>query len=99
MDFHCGVIFPCMRTHVNYTRVNRIKTMYGRSRVNVRVEPSSTFTFTRGLSYIASISFTRVNVTCVGTEKLRGSGINPEIESNDFLNKWTSILPLKFSHV
>ena len=94
MDFHCGVIFPCMRTHVNYTRVNRIKTMYGRSRVNV--EPSSTFTFTRGLSYIASISFTRVNVTCVGTEKLRGSGINPEIESNDILNKWTSILPLKF---
>ena len=43
-----------MRTHVN-----KIETMFGRSRVNVKVEHRSTFTFTRGLSYIAPISFTR----------------------------------------
>ena len=29
----------------------------GRSHVNVKVEPRSTFTFTCGLSYISSISF------------------------------------------
>ena len=34
-----------------------------KSPVNVKVEPRSTFVFTRGLSYIASISFTHVNVT------------------------------------
>jgi len=34
--------------------------MYGMSLVYVKVEPRSTFTFTRGLSYIAYISFTRV---------------------------------------
>ena len=39
-------------THVNFTRVNKVETMYGRSRVNVRVEPRSTFTLTRGLSYL-----------------------------------------------
>ena len=48
--------------------------MYGRSRVRVKVERGLTFTFTRGLSYIASISFMHVNVTCVRTEKLRVSG-------------------------
>ena len=51
--------------------------MYGRSRVNVKVEHHSTFTFTRGLSYMASFSFTRVNFTCVLTEKLRDSGNQP----------------------
>ena len=39
--------------------------MYGVSRVNVEGEPPSTFTFTRGLSYIASILFTLVKFTCV----------------------------------
>ena len=34
--------------------------MYGRSDVNVKVERGSTFTFTRGLSYIVSILFTHV---------------------------------------
>ena len=63
-----------MRSHVNFTRVNKIETMYGRSRVNVKVEPRSTFKFTPGLSYIASSSFTRVNFRCVRTEKLRDSG-------------------------
>ena len=66
-----------MRTHVNFTLVNEIETIYGRSRINVKVEPRSTFTFTRGLSYIAFISFTRVNFTCARTEKLRDSGNQP----------------------
>ena len=47
--------------------------MYERPRINVKVEPRSTITFTRDLSYIASIVF-----TCVRTEKLRVSGINPD---------------------
>ena len=51
------------------TRVNKTETMYGRSPVNVKVEPRSTLTFTWGISYIASISFTRVNFTCIRTEK------------------------------
>ena len=42
-----------------------------------KVEPRSTITFTRGLSYIASISFTHVNFTCVRTEKFRDSGNQP----------------------
>ena len=61
-----------MRTHVNFTRVNKMETMYGQSRVYVKVEPRSTFTLTRGLSYIASISFTRLR-----REKLRDSGNQP----------------------
>ena len=40
----------------------------------VKVERGSTFTFTRGLPYIAFISFMRVNFRCVCTEKLRDSG-------------------------
>ena len=50
--------------------------MYGKSRVNVKVERRSTFTFTSGLSYIVSISFTPVNFTCVRTEKLSDSAGN-----------------------
>ena len=66
-----------MRTHVNFTRVNEIEAMYGRSRVNVKVERSSTFTFTRGLSNTASILLTRVKFPSVRKEKLRDSGIQP----------------------
>ena len=40
--------------------VNKIETMYGRSDVNVKVERGSTFTFTRGFSYIVSILYTHV---------------------------------------
>ena len=58
-------------------RINKIKAMYGRSRVNVKVEPRSTFTLTRGVSYIAYISFTQVIFMCVRTEKLRHSGNQP----------------------
>ena len=69
-----------MRTHVNFTRVNNIETMYGRSGVNVKVESRSTLTFTRGLSYIASISLTGVYFTCVRTEKVRNSGNQPSVK-------------------
>ena len=62
------------RTQIHFTRVNRLEAMYGRSRVNVKVEPRSAFTFTHGLPYIASILFTPVKFTCVRTEKLRDSG-------------------------
>jgi len=51
--------------------------MYRRSRVSVKVERGSTFTFTHGLSYIASISFMHVNFTCVRTGKLRDSVNQP----------------------
>ena len=68
VDFHCRVIFTC---------VNKIEAMYGRSCVNVKVGPRSTFTCTHGLSYNASISFTHVNFTPVRTEKVRDSGNQP----------------------
>ena len=53
-----------MRKHVNFTRVSKIEAKYDKSRVNIRDEPRSTFTFSRGLSYIAS-------------EKLRDGGNQP----------------------
>ena len=65
------------RTNVNFTHVNKIEAMYGRSSVSVKVERGLTFTFTRGLSYIASISFIHVKFTCVRTEKLRDSANQP----------------------
>ena len=68
--FHCNDIipwvgFPLSRnfyvgTHVNFTRVNKIETIYGRSHVNMKVKPRSNFTITSGLSHIVSILFTRV---------------------------------------
>ena len=66
-----------VRLHVNFTRVNKIETMCERSRVSVNVEQGSTFTFTRDLPYIVSISFTRVYFTCFRKEKLRASGNQP----------------------
>ena len=66
-----------MRTHVNLTRVTEVETMRGWSHVNVKVDPRSTFTFTRGLSCIACISFTQVNFTCGRKEKLRDNGNQP----------------------
>ena len=66
--------FPLSRNFSSRTRVNKTETVNGRSRVYVKVEPLSTFTFVRGLSYIASISFTHVKFTCVRTGKLRHSG-------------------------
>ena len=51
---------PLRRNFFVRTRVNRIEEMYGESLGNVKVEPSSTFTFSRGLSYIASILLAQV---------------------------------------
>ena len=72
------------------TRVNKIDILYGRSRVYVKVEPRSNFTFTCGLSYIASISFTHVHFTYIRTEKLRDSGNQPlcikEVSKNALKN-------------
>ena len=51
-----------LRTHVNFTRVNKIEAMYERSRLNIKVESPLTITFTRDLSSIASVLFTCVNV-------------------------------------
>ena len=67
VDFHSCANFY-VSTHVNFTRVHKIEAMYRWSRVNVKVEPRSFFTFARGLSYIArSILFKRVKFTCVPT--------------------------------
>ena len=58
----CKGLFPLLRNFnviLNFTRVNKIESMHGRSRVNAKVE-RSTFTFTGSLSYITSILFTRV---------------------------------------
>ena len=54
-----------VRRRVKFTCRNKIEAMYGRSRVRckLKVEPRSTFTFTRDLSYIASILFTHLNFT------------------------------------
>ena len=75
-----------LRRHVKLTRVNKIEAMYERPRINVKVERGSTFAFTFGLSYIASILFTRVKHTCVRMEKLRGSGNQPLAVEQTTLN-------------
>ena len=67
-DFHC---------RVTSTRVNKIVAMDGRSRVSVKVERGSAFTFTGGFSYISSVLFTHVNFTCIRARKLRDSGNQP----------------------
>ena len=74
MDFHC---------RVNFARVKKIETMYERSHIHVKVKLRSTFTFMRGLSYMAFILFTRVKFTCVRTEKLRDNG-NPPLRDVKF---------------
>ena len=61
VDFHCPVILY-VRTHVNFTRVNTIETMYGRLRVNVKVEPVLNFhvcarPFIHGLFFIYARKF------------------------------------------
>ena len=53
-----------VQTHLTFTRVNKIEDMYDRSRVNLKVEPRSTFTFTRDLLYIVSILNKGVKVMC-----------------------------------
>ena len=46
--------------HVNFTCVN-LEAMYEVSRVNIKVEPRSTFRFTHNTSFIASILSTQVS--------------------------------------
>ena len=50
--------------------------------VDVKVEPRSTFTFTRTLLYIAFNPFTHAHFTCVRTEKLHDSGNPPQGKKN-----------------
>ena len=54
-----------VRTHANFTRVNKIEAMYGKSRVNVKVERGSTFFFRASLPLY--ILFPRVKFTCIRT--------------------------------
>ena len=61
-----------LSAHVSFARVNKIEAMYGKSRVNVKFEPRSTFTFARDFPYIASILFTHVR-----TKKVHENGIHP----------------------
>ena len=75
VDFHCRVTFTCVARKILLAQIKG-ETMYGKSRVNVKVERRSTFMFTSGLSYIVSISFTPVNFTCVRTEKVSDSAGN-----------------------
>ena len=51
--------FPLSRNFHVRTHVNKKERIHGKSRVNVKVESRSTFTFARGLSYIAFMLFTR----------------------------------------
>ena len=51
--------------------------MHERSLVSIKVEQGSTFTFTGDLSYIASISFTRVIII---EAMYGGSCVNEEVE-------------------
>ena len=44
VDFHCRVIFTCVRVH--NLRANKIVAMFERLRVNVNVDPRIAFTFT-----------------------------------------------------
>ena len=44
-----------VRTRVKLKCVNKIEAVYERPRVTVKVEPRSTFSFTRDTSYIASL--------------------------------------------
>ena len=68
-----GVDFPLsrnfsLRPRVKCACVSEVEAMYGRPRVNVKVERGSTLTFTRDLPYFAFIFFfTRVKFTCVRT--------------------------------
>ena len=75
----CSFPFPTGRTEraAEIEPINNIEAIYGRSRVKVKVEPRLTFTFTRGLSYIASILLTDVNFTCVAWKNYARVEINP----------------------
>lgn len=54
---------PLRRSCFLRARVNKIEEMYGGLRANAKVEPSSTFTFSGGLSYSASSLLAHVKAT------------------------------------
>ena len=58
VDFHCRVIFTCVRVY--NLRVNKMEAMFERLRVNVNVDSRIAFAFTRDLLYKASFLFTQV---------------------------------------
>ena len=74
---------PLWRFGFPYVRVNKVKRMYRRSRVYVKVEPP-------GFSYIASISFTQVDFLCDRAVKFLEI-VNPPRGSN------TRLLPPLFT--
>ena len=88
-----------MRTRIEFMRVNKIKPMYERSRINVKVEGGSFLTFPRDLlKHIASISFTRVKFICVAHVKITRQlksvlRVNRETIAFflNFFNKWKAI--------
>ena len=63
VDFHCRVIFTYAYTHVEFTRVIKMRQSYRVLSLKVKLSKGSTFTFMCDLSYIASISFANVNFT------------------------------------
>ena len=71
MDVHCQVIIFYLLSCVKFVCVNKIETMYKRSRVNLKVKTRSPFMLSRNTSYIASVLFLRHEI------KLRGSGNPP----------------------
>ena len=54
-----------VRTHVNFSCVNKIEAIYERPRLNVKFGRGSTFTCTRDFPCTASIFFSHVKLTCV----------------------------------
>lgn len=75
-----------MHTHVNFMHMNKIETMYGRSRINVKVEPHSIFMFMCGHTYIHCLYFIHVRKFY---KKLCDSGSKP------FKSGWPCELPPK----
>ena len=58
LDFHCRVIFPCVRAYsVNFTFVNKIDAMYKKSHLSVtKSRTSLNLTFNLNTLFLASIS-------------------------------------------
>ena len=64
--------------------------MHERPRVNVKVERGLTFTFTRGLSYIAFNLFTHVIFTRVRTYRIRRHATVEHLKAGDIHDARTS---------
>ena len=76
-----------------FISVNEVEAMYERSRVNVKVEPRSTFTLTRDRPYIASILFTRVKITRQRKSTFKASHFVMWIKfCNETHSEWESFL-------